>query len=201
MTPRLLALFLRSRLGGPALAELAAIAALGALLFAGWYDGTTGGFLLATTPLAPAIVLGYVTRSPFGETEGTASRSLSRLRLAQLVLLLGCAGLALLAVGWAAASGEATGVLLRNGAGMAGLAFLGARLFGSGLAWAAPLAYLGLAAAAVVDEPMPGGWWLWVLPDAPMVRALAVALPLFLAGLALVGAFGPRSVTFGEDAD
>ena len=84
---------------------------------------------------------------------------------------------------------------------MVGLAFVGARLFGASLAWAVPLAYLGLVAVAVVDAPAPEGWGLWLLPDAPMARALAVALPLFSAGLALVGVAGPRAVTFGEDAD
>lgn len=198
-TPRLAALFLRSRGAPPALAELAAIAALGAPLLGWWSGAETAPFLLAMVPLAPAVVLGAATRSPFGEAERTASRSLPWLRFGQVALLLAGGALALLAIGAAMRDG-AGWVLLRNGAGLAGLALLGARLLGAGLAWAPPLAYLAIVHVAWMANEGRGPWGHWVLTDAPTSRGTAVALLALLGGAALVVASGART-TVGEAAD
>ena len=199
MTPRLALLFLRSRSTGPALVELAAVAGLGALVFVWAYDRSTAAFLTATVPLAPAVVLGAATHSPVGEAERTASRSLPALRLGHLVVLLAGAVLALVTIGGAGRDDEAIPILLRNGAGFAGLALLGARLVGAGLSWALPLiALLTLSAGWLVgrtDDLRP-----WAFQDVAAGHASAATLVALLAGLALVTAFGARP-TIGEASD
>ena len=192
MSRRLATLFLRSRATAPVLAELAALAVLGAALLA-WSDNpAVVAFLLAVLPLAPAVLLAAATASASDEAERTVSRPLPPLRLGHLGLLLGAASLSLLAVALAAPDDNALAPLLRNGAGLAGLALLGARLLGAPLAWAFPVAHLALVGAALAREVRPDRWWLWPHPAAPAGPALAAALLALLLGLALVAARGPR---------
>lgn len=193
-TPRLAALFVRSRATRPALAELAAIAGLATLLVAWRSAAPLAAFLPATLRLAPAVVLGAAVGSPFGEAERTASRPLSLLRLGHLAVLPGCSAVALLAIGIAAPGDGAIPTLLGNGAGLVGLGLVGARLLGAGLVWAAPLAYFGIVAAGVVRDAPRDAWRLWLLPEAPTVPARAIAVAALLAGVALVVAAGARDV-------
>jgi hypothetical protein len=185
---RTFTLYLRSRLAGRALALLAAIAAL--TWFALWQgEGESNALILAlvTMPLAAAVVLGASARSPFGEAERAASRSLPALRLAHLASLLALAGagLALAAAAWGVAPVEWQ--LARNLAGYAGLAWAAARVFGAGVAWVAPLGYGALALIA-------GGSGRWAWPSELPNHRWSVGLPLALgaAGLAVVALGGAR---------
>lgn len=190
--PRLAALFLRSRATGPVLGALAIGGLLAATLLPRVENATLVAFLLALLPLAPAVLVGTATASPIGEAEQTSSRPLPPLRLGHLGLLLGTVGLALLATALLVPTPIAILPLLRNAAGLTGLALLGARLLGAPHAWALPVAHLTLVGATLGHEQRPDRWWLWPHPDAPTVQTLAAALLTLLFGLALVVSAGAR---------
>jgi hypothetical protein len=188
---RLIILFFRSRLAGPALLVLVAVAAAaGFALDASNYDDLTL-LLRMTAPLAAAVVVGVAVRSPFGEAERTTSQPLPPLRLTHLALLLACGG-----GGFALASllpdDGSLGMLLRNGAGFVGLALIGARLFGTAVSWLLPLAYGGAAFIAYLVQPDRDPWWRWPLQPADDGSALAISLALLVVGLALVVLTGAR---------
>jgi hypothetical protein len=188
---RLNVLFLRSRMAGPALLVLTAVAAAaGIALDASDYADLTL-MLRMTAPLAAAVVVGVAVRSPFGEAERTASRPLPPLRLTHLALLLACG-----AGGFALASllpdDGSLGMLLRNGAGFAGLALIGARILGSAASWLLPLTYGGGVFFAYLVQPDRDRWWRWPLQPADDGSAQVIAIALLVTGLAIVVLTGAR---------
>ena len=194
MTVRLASLYLRSRLTGGATAAVAAVAALAWLFLDLSEDRSLTTLLLTVMPVGAAVVVGASARSPFGEAERTASFSLPALRLGHLGGLLAWAGLALAAANTAAPGDAAAWTLVRNGAGYAGLALLGSRLLGAGVAWVPPVAY-GVAVFVVwvgLLEPKPERWWLWPVQDGADGSAWATALVLLGGGLAVAAQWGPR---------
>jgi hypothetical protein len=137
-----------------------------------------------------AAVIGVVTRSPIGEPERATGRWLPFLRLGAAVGLTGAA-FGALAVGSAGAHlyyGYLT--LLRDLAGMAGVALVAAALVGGSLSWIGPLAFWALASYAINKN-----WtapWTW--PDRPphdLGAALCAALA-FAAGAAVITVRGAR---------
>ena len=194
-TPRLFGLYLRARRVGPALACLAGVAAATWALLGLSDDRALVKLILVVLPLAPAAVVGTSLRSPFGETEATASRPLPPLRLGHLVGLLAVAGLALAAANSAAPGEDFRWLLVRNGAGYAGLAFAGGRLLGAAASWVAPVAY----GMVVVAAPLSGALdresrWLWPLHPPAERPAALIAAGLLLAGLVVAAIAGPRAV-------
>jgi len=182
---RLMMLFLRSRAAAQALLILTAIAATAGLALNASHHTDLILLLRMTAPLAAAVVVGIAVRSPFGETERTASQLLPPLRLAHLALLLayGVAGLALAST---LPSDPSLGILLRNGAGFVGLALLGAWLLGTAISWLLPLAYGGAVYLAHLARPDSDAWWRWPIQPADDGSALVISLGLLTMGLALV---------------
>jgi hypothetical protein len=194
---RLIVLYLQSRRAGAALAVLAAVAAIA------WWGldrSHTDGLehvLLTVMPLGAAAVIGAGAGSPFGETERTASRSVPALRLGHLGGLLLIAALTLAMANRAEPAADTAWTLVRNGAGYAGLALLGARLLGARLAWVVPIAY-GLAVLVTEASGVPPErWWMWPVEDAPDGSARASALLLLAVGLLAIVPTGARE-TPGE---
>jgi hypothetical protein len=85
----------------------------------------------------------------------------------------------------AGASAEVTVAAVRNVAGYLGLAMIGARLFGSGLAWVPPLAMFGptlLVGVRWDSTPEP---WAWSIHGPHSVPAALTAAVLCVGGLCL----------------
>ncbi len=191
-------LYLRSRLGGYAVAGLlvaAFLGWLGASLLQTPAFGIPGKVIkeILTTvsllvPLVAACAIGFSARSPFGEEEETASRSLPVARLLHLGGLLVCGALllSLATLTWELDhAGLAVG---RNLAGLAGLALLTVRLLPSSLSWIGPFAYSVLAVTVNIlsDDPPEGEWtrWIWwPLQPATDLPPAVVALTLLALGL------------------
>ena len=149
---RLAALYLRSRRAGRAALTLLAVApvawALTWLLVSQTPYGVGRGgltLLLVFGSLAVACVVGASAGSPFDEAERVTARPLSPLRLGHLVGLLLCSAfflsVALLAFDLEGARpAYPLLVLLRNLAGLVGLALLAAGVAGARLSWVPPFA-------------------------------------------------------------
>jgi hypothetical protein len=189
--PRLMILFFRSRMVGPALLVLTAVAAAAGLALNASNDSGLTLFLRMMSPLAAAAVVGVAIHSPFGETERTASQPLPPLRLSHLGLLLAYGGLGL-ALASAVPDDGSLGMLLRNGAGFVGLALIGAWKLGTAASWLLPLAYGGGVYIAHLARPDSDAWWRWPLQSADDGSALAIALALLAVGLAIVVIAGAR---------
>lgn len=189
---RLMHLYLRSRLAGWSTVVLAASGAIAWFLL--WRiveSGITAADVpeaialpLIVIPLLPAVVIGVSTRSPFGDTELSVSRSLPLLRFIHLAGLLtgGVIALALAANAWIFDSIEWE--LVRNLAGYTGLALIGARLLGSGLSWVVPLGYGVIAFMLTATDPKSR--WAWP-GEWPLDRwSVTVAMVLIVVGLLTV---------------
>lgn len=142
---------------------------------------------------ASAAVVAVSTRSPFGEPERATGRWLPFLRLGSVMLLTGVAFGALAA---GTAGGHlAMGIpgLLRDVAGLTGVALLTAAVTGGSLSWLGPLAYVVLSIYAVQES-----WttpWLWpARPPGDHGAAVCAAL-VFAAGAALVAVRGARETS------
>ncbi|MDH6133650.1 hypothetical protein P3T37_003046 [Kitasatospora sp. MAA4] len=114
-------------------------------------------------------------------------------RRAAHVLLLGAvAAAALLAVRAAGPNLAPAAILVRDGAGLAGLAALGAVLCGAPLAWTLPTGWL----AFTVCVPPPGGAAgqvvSWMIFPPGTAAATGTAWALLVAGTVLYAAAGPR---------
>jgi hypothetical protein len=177
-------------------AAIAVLAACGVLLRLGlhwhWISGTgpDAEELPVVIEGAAAAVIAVATASPFGEPERATGRWLPYLRLADaLVLTLTTVGV--LAAGAAAAGlPGGTDAMLRNVAGLAGLALLSSALVGGMLAWIGPMAYALVAGYALIE-----GWttpWIWpARPPHDGGAALCAALA-FAAGLLVTTLRGAR---------
>lgn len=184
---RLLYLFFRSRLTGWALLLLTAVGGLAWLVLRQINYDNDVTLVLIVIPLLPAVVIGGSARSPFGDIERTASRCVSRLRFGHLAGLLVWGSLVLMLAGvtWNVASIEWE--LVRNLAGYTGIAFLGARVAGTGLSWVAPLGYATIALLADPDSRLT---WPNRLPYDQW--SLVVAMTLLAIGLVAITVHGER---------
>jgi hypothetical protein len=215
---RAVGLFLRSRQGWQAPVGFVLTVAL-ATWCARRYDDQwlAQATALTLAPLLMACLIGAVAGSPFGEPERIAALPVPALRLGHLAgLILIAAGSLLVANAaftwfeppveevavWVATSElEVAQALGRNLLLFAGVALLGARLLGAGLAWVGPLAYgmlslvvLMLAPVDETGELIVPAWAVPVQPGADGIALLA-AVGLLLVGLATVapsGASGAR---------
>jgi hypothetical protein len=136
---------------------------------------------------AAAAVIGVVTRSPFGEPERATGRWLPFLRLGAAVTLT-AAAFGALAAGSAAAHLDYGHLgLVRDLAGMTGVALLAAAAVGGSLAWLGPLGFWALAVSRDWSTP-----WVWPgRPPHDLSAALCAAL-VFAVGAAITATRGAR---------
>jgi hypothetical protein len=179
---RLARLHLASRRALPALVAVGAFA-LVLRLTAHWLHapGAWTHTVPLITVLGAATVTGVTTWNPFGEVERTAGRHLPGLRLGTVLLAVVAAAVVF---GAAAASSTVPGgyaTLLRQLAGLTGIALLTAALLGARQSWTVPLAYT-LVCARGFDL----GWtslWVWPTRTGHDAAATAVAAGLLATGL------------------
>lgn len=148
--------------------------------------------LAAVVPVVHAVVLATTTFSPMADLEHTAAQPMRRHRTVQMTIVLLYATLLAVLPMAAGASVEVTVAAVRNVAGYLGLAMIGARLFGSGLAWLPPLAMFGptlLAGVRWDNTPEP---WAWSIHGAHSVPAAVTAAVLCAVGLSLAATTSPR---------
>jgi hypothetical protein len=141
--------------------------------------------LLVLPALGAAVIIGNSTGTMFGELEKTVSRPLVSLRLMHLIGLLSLAALGLML-----ANGSIEPAVVRNVAGLAGIAFLMGRLVGAGLSWISPLLYGMYVLAA--GSP---GVWEWPIRASGDAQALLLATSLAGFGLAVIALYGARAET------
>jgi hypothetical protein len=143
-----------------------------------------------TIEAGAAAAIGVTARSPFGDPERAAGRWLPYLRLAGAVAMAGAAVGALAAGAACAHLAGGTPEMLRDVGGFIGIALLVSAVAGGGLAWIGPIAYLGVALAAVTEH--------WTSPCAwparpPHDRGAAIcAAAVFAAGVVVVTLRGTR---------
>jgi hypothetical protein len=194
---RLAVLFLRSRQTTAIAAALIGVAIAAGLALDTSNDADLTRLLRMVVPLAAAVVIGTATASPFGEAERTASRALPPIRFGHIALLIG-ASAGLLALATVVPSEGGYFALLRNGAGLVGLALIGARLSGAGVSWLLPLAYAAVVFADFLVEPDRDESWRWPLQPADDSTSWSIAVALLIAGAGLIVWKGGRDV--GADA-
>ncbi len=200
-------LYLRSRLGGYAVLGLAIAAFLGwlsaRLLQSSAYEipGRVIDEILTVAalvvPLLAASAIGVSARSPFGEEEAIASRSMPAVRVCHLggLLVCGIVMLRIAALSWDL--DDAGWILTRNLSGLTGLTLITARVLGSGLSWVGPFAYGALCIAVNIlsDHPPKGEWTRWVywpLQPAADASSIAVAAVLLTIGIGCACWYTPR---------
>jgi hypothetical protein len=188
---RLVRLHLDSRRTRDAVALLAVIAA--ALRASQPVTQGSGLFARLTLMLitaASASVIAGATRNPFGETERAASRPVSLLRLTQLTVVIAAAVAFTAISGWAASYGTSPAAILRNLAGLTGIALITAAVFGAHLSWTVPLGYVMYCGGEL--DIQAASRWSWPLLPAGDHAASAIAAGLLAAGVAAVSAAGGR---------
>jgi hypothetical protein len=181
---RLVRLHLASRNIPAALAILAVCAVvLRAALWRNWIPSAGPEQLPLAIEAGTAMVIAVASHSPFGEPERATGRWLPYLRLGTALGLTGAATAALVAgsVGTSLPGGDLA--MLRDTAGLAGVALLSAAVLGGSLAWIGPVLYWTLAEFA-----LSFGWqspWTWpARPPHDHGAAICAAL-VFAAGIAI----------------
>jgi hypothetical protein len=151
---------------------------------------------------ACAAVIATATASPFGEPERATGRWLPFLRLGTTLTLTATAAAALAAAGIGTDLAGGTLDVLRNVAGLTGLALLCAALLGGALAWTAPTAYLLIAIYGLYTQwhgPAITTPWVWPARPSPDVGAALCAGLVFCAGLVAVALRGARDAINDRD--
>lgn len=116
-------------------------------------------------------------------------------RIGLVALVAGAAGAAVLVVLAACATGDGSvplAAVLRNAAGMGGLAALGATVLGGPFAWAPPLGWLAVAVIVPRHPDTPALIATWMLRSADTPVATGTALVFGAAGTAIYAVLGPR---------
>ncbi|MBD0691721.1 hypothetical protein [Streptomyces sp. CBMA123] len=148
----------------------------------------TAALVLAVNVVAASIGLG-------GQDivlERTAAIRWAPRRAAHVLLIGAVAGPALLAVQAGGVTLAPAGFVVRDGAGLVGLAALGAALFGAQLAWVLPTGWL----AVTLLVPPPGGavgevlHWMVFSPGTDLSTGMPWAL--LVIGTAVYAVAGPR---------
>lgn len=191
MTP--LALYLRSRHVPPAV--LTAVAAVGGLsVLARLADRLDTGVLAGLGVVAGVAVAAPGLAGPDVALDRTAALAWFPRRAGHVVLIGagigGAAATAFAGLGVAA-------VILRDAAGMAGLAGVGAVSVGAGLAWLVPLGWslVTWVVVAAPDPPMPASLYealTWTAQPTTSAPAAATAWALAVIGVGVYAAAGPR---------
>jgi hypothetical protein len=148
--------------------------------------------LAAVVPVVYAVVLATTAFSPMADLEHTSAQPMHRHRAVQLIAVLLYATLLAVLPMATGASAEVTVAAVRNVVGYTGLAMIGVRVFGSGLAWLPPLAMFGptlLAGVRWDNTPEP---WAWSIHGPHSVTAAVTAAVLCAVGLPLAATTTPR---------
>ncbi|GIF63284.1 hypothetical protein Ais01nite_13190 [Asanoa ishikariensis] len=149
-----------------------------------------------------AAVIATASTGPFGEPERVAGRWLPLLRLATTLTLTAVAAGALAAAGLGTDLAGGTGGLLRNLAGLTGIALLCAVFFGGALGWTGSTAYLVIATYGLYTQwhgPALTTPWIWpARPSADIGAALCAGL-VFLVGVAAIAFRGARDASSDRD--
>jgi hypothetical protein len=188
---RLVRLYLASRRALACLLVLVACAvALRTALHWMPRSGLASRQLPLTIQAGAAALIGVTTRSPFGEPERATGRWLPLLRLGTIMVLAGAAVGALAAGSASAHLAGGTLGMLRDLAGLTGIALGTAALLGGALAWVGPAAYL-----VVTLHALQAAWttpWVWpARPPHDRGAALCAALVL-AAGVVVITVRGAR---------
>jgi hypothetical protein len=187
---RLLQLHLRSRQAPGALVLIAAIAvALRACQPWTRGVGVMPRMLALLLTVAAAAVIATSSHSPFGEPE-RVSHPLPRLRLTHVLALLAVAVAAL-----GLAHSDHPGIVVRNVAGLTGIALLTATITGGHLAWTAPLGYVVLCGGAM--DLREESLWTWPALAANNHTAIVIAVVLLAAGITAITMAGARDHLHG----
>lgn len=153
----------------------------------------------AVAPVAYAVILGTTLHTPQADLEQLSARPMHLFRrlhvLALTLLAVGLAALPLLT----GTPSEVFAASARNAAGHLGLAVIGARLFGSGLAWLLPLGTFGPTLLLGVAEDNTPEWWAWSIQGPYETGALVIAAVLWAAGLVVAGRPGGQPVRAVQD--
>ena len=145
---------------------------------------------LVLTAMAAAASVGLDGRDTTLERTA-AIRWLPR-RAAHVLLIGAVTGAALLAAQAAGAELAPTEVVVRDGAGLAGLAALGAVLCGAHLAWTLPTGWYALAVAAQLPSNAVGEVVSWLVCPPGTAPSTDTALALLVTGTVLYAAAGPK---------
>jgi hypothetical protein len=151
---------------------------------------------------ACAAVIATATASPFGEPERATGRWLPFLRLGTTLTLTATAAGALAAAGIGTDLTGGTLEVLRNLAGLTGIALLCAALLGGALAWTAPTAYLLIAIYGLYTQwhgPAITTPWVWPARPSHDVGAALCAGLLFFTGMVAVALRGARDAINDRD--
>ncbi|MFJ1704856.1 hypothetical protein [Kitasatospora sp. NPDC088346] len=184
-----LTLYARSR-QVPVSAVAVALVALAVWVFdgPGPEDLATAVLVLTASVAAASVGLG----GPDVVLERTAAIRWLPRRAAHVLLIGVCAGAALLTVQAAGAELAPSGVVVRDSAGLVGLAALGATVFGAQFAWTLPTGWL----AVTLVVPTPGGRVgevvNWMIFPSDTTASGAVAWALLAAGTVVYAVAGPR---------
>ncbi|GAA2067440.1 hypothetical protein GCM10009801_14790 [Streptomyces albiaxialis] len=188
---RWLTLYARSRQVPAALAAMLVCAV--AVWALGRGGGGTGDPQLAALALAAGVSaasagLGGQDRA----LDRTAAIRWAPRRAAHVLLAGAAAGAALLLAQTMGEDLGTTAFVVRDGAGLMGLAALGAALCGAPYAWTPPLAWLSCALFAPPPDNAPARIATWMLlpPDSP--QGTWTALALLLLGTGTYALAGPR---------
>ena len=121
--------------------------------------------------------------------ERTAARDWRTRRATHVVAI----GVLAVVLGVTAGPPAATEVVVRDAAGLTGLAALGATALGGGLAWCVPLGWSVVAVTALLaGRPTPAPLVTWPVQPAGTVAATVAAVVVGLAGLVVYAVWGPR---------
>ncbi|MBB1257904.1 hypothetical protein [Streptomyces alkaliterrae] len=148
--------------------------------------------IAAVVPVAHAVVLGTALFSPMAVLEEGAARLMRGYESLHVVLLTAL-GLVWTAVPLLAGlPGHVFASSVRNVVGFLGLAMIGARLFGSGLAWLLPLVTAGPTLLLGVGPDNTPEFWAWPIQPGGHLGATLAAAGLWVLGLAFFLLLGPR---------
>jgi hypothetical protein len=193
---RLLRLHAASRRVPAAIAAIAACAIGLRTALLGHWDSYGALQLPLVFEAGCAAAIAISTASPIGEPERVTGRWLPLLRLATVMALTAAAAGALVAAGTGAQMAGGTLDVLRNLAGMTGIA----AMLGGGLAWVGPTGYLVVGAYGLYTQwhrPPLTTPWIWpARPPHDLGGALCAVL-VFTIGMIVITVRGARDPVGG----
>ncbi|MFG2697240.1 hypothetical protein [Kitasatospora sp. NPDC048407] len=187
-----LVLYARSRQVPLSAAVVAAVAlsvwALVDAAPAGAEDRGTTALVLTANVLAAVVGLG----GQDAVLDRTAAIRWAPRRAAHVLLIGAAAGAAVLAVQAVGPELASVSVVVRDSAGLAGLAALGAACWGTTYAWALPTGWLAFTMLVPPLGGVQGRVGMWLIQPAGTTAATVTASALLVVGTTLYAAAGPR---------